>query len=377
MNINGTSIILESDGSLIDEGELIPLVKDELLILLKSNETWCPIILEPIEFSMANQLDEQNSSLISSVSLEPSAHEDRTPAGSTQEDTSSSQVYPYGTINISCNSEIIWKNFLIPWDKVPHHIIAEFNTSRKVKQSITSFLHIVIDQMRSIKTLIPIKAFKLVAYKIIDKYPQIFEDKDEDGVVLGDGSATLCNKLKERNNYLNRPCKRPQKVYENPTKNKRQRISQRAGCSNWSPDVMYEDCDDTNSFLNKFSDQRSFINSNPKATLMEIIKKWPDFGTPTNVESHFKELTNSNINLMDKFVETKFTQICEFAKSAKTVNIENIDIVIECANNSDKQFKFILDVFINYFNESIDEILLIKVTIFIILYIHYFKLLLI
>lgn len=50
---------------------------------------------------------------------------------------------------------------------------------------------------------------KVVARKLVDRYPQMFQDEDEDGVIIGDGAHTIYWKLQKRNNYLNRPHKRP------------------------------------------------------------------------------------------------------------------------------------------------------------------------
>jgi hypothetical protein len=47
------------------------------------------------------------------------------------------------------------------------------------------------------------------AKKIINKYPKQFQGIDEDGVIIGDGCFSLTSKLIDRNNYLNRPHKRP------------------------------------------------------------------------------------------------------------------------------------------------------------------------
>ncbi|EZA52386.1 hypothetical protein X777_08889 [Ooceraea biroi] len=45
-------------------------------------------------------------------------------------------------------------------------------------------------KMRNIQEFIPSKAFKIVAKNVIEKYPQIFKDMDEDGKRFGDGSHT-------------------------------------------------------------------------------------------------------------------------------------------------------------------------------------------
>ena len=45
----------------------------------------------------------------------------------------------------------------------------------------------------------------------MEVYANFFQDKDDDGAVISDGSHALTYKLKERNTYLNGPHKRPLK----------------------------------------------------------------------------------------------------------------------------------------------------------------------
>lgn len=70
--------------------------------------------------------------------------------------------------------------------------------------------------MRMLSTNIPSKGIKIVAKKMINKYPTMFRDVDENGMILGDGSHSLYSKIQDRNNCLNRPHKRK---LDNPTPN--------------------------------------------------------------------------------------------------------------------------------------------------------------
>lgn len=51
-------------------------------------------------------------------------------------------------------------------------------------------IHVIINDMRQIK-----EALKMVANKLICKYPKIFKDVDDGGVVMGDGCCTTFTKL--------------------------------------------------------------------------------------------------------------------------------------------------------------------------------------
>lgn len=66
-----------------------------------------------------------------------------------------------------------------------------------------------VSEMRNVQSFIPSKAFiKIIAEKIVNKYPQTFKDIDEDGKCFGDGYHTTYLKLRDRNCYLNRPHKK-------------------------------------------------------------------------------------------------------------------------------------------------------------------------
>lgn len=96
--------------------------------------------------------------------------------------------------------------------------------------------------MRNIQDFIPVKAFKIVAKKIVEKYPKIFKDMDEDGKCFGNDTHTTFSKLHDRNCYLNRPhMKRSLSRSLNiPLKKQRKVLSAKAGCSNWQPEKHVE-----------------------------------------------------------------------------------------------------------------------------------------
>lgn len=335
----GEALVIDNDGSLIDEDEILPLIKNETLVLVGIGQNWqhksnaafmttynttenVQIITKESPVYDENKLNETQAvfQYILTDPNQPSTsvqcpqtyyvaekpHEIETNLAQIQ------NVQPQRTELKGCNQEVSWKNFQIPWNKVPDYIIKQFADGLKNKQSITRLIHIVVGDMRSIKTLIPVKAFKLAAYKIIDKYRIIFEDVDEDGVTLGDGSGSLTARLQERNNYLNRPCKRPSKIgEENPVKNKKSNVSARAGCVNWNPSSSVT----LNTAEDKFSAQRSFINSNRDATLLQLKEKWDDFAKYSSIIDHFKRLTKSDVNLIDKAITERYDKIHAFAKS--------------------------------------------------------------
>lgn len=216
--------------------------------------------------------------------------------------------------------------------------------------------------MRCIKHTIPTKAFKIVAKKIIDQYPNIFRDVDEDGVVLGDGSHSLVCKLQDRNNYLNRPHKRKTtSSLENPVTSKKRLVSAaRAGCINWAPQNNEENSpdkeNDTNleetneNFYNMlektYPEQRSFINSLP--SFAQIKEKWPILCSKKAIFWHFEKLTNSEINLIDEMKSQRFKAFLEH--TLRDTYIQNIDQTDE--------LKCVIKNIILYFKEDVKALTL-------------------
>lgn len=196
---------------------------------------------------------------------------------------------------------MLWKLFEIPWEILPKNI---FDACDKGKvndhQAKTFVIQTIVNKMREIKDHIPASAIHIIAQKIIDKFPVMFKDIDEDGIVIGDGSHTLFRKIQDRNNYLNRQ-KRP-KEQESAIKNKRRRVAERAGCTSWSPkiDDEYEpqemlNCTDPQlrDKIDKcFAQQRNFILDNPKIDAIKTA--WPILLTKEGTFCHFEKLTSSN-----------------------------------------------------------------------------------
>lgn len=112
------------------------------------------------------------------------------------------------TINI-LHMEFLWNSFEIPWDRIPANMRTMCEKGEKDKNVINEIVRIIINEMRQIKENIPRHALKHVANMMCQKYPQMFQDFDDDGTVIAGGSCTIFSKFMERSTYLNRPHKRP------------------------------------------------------------------------------------------------------------------------------------------------------------------------
>lgn len=165
---------------------------------------------------------------------------------------------------VDCNIEYYWHSFELPMDLITKDHKEMLDKEICSKQIKSNLVHVVVNKMRSVRKQIPTKAFRIVARKLIENFPLALRDCDEDGIVLGDGTHSLVNKLQERNNYLNRPRKNPNSAMSSPIASKKRNVSARAGCSNWSPTTHEgkENVDNLNSSSVNITD----------ATFLEIME---------------------------------------------------------------------------------------------------------
>lgn len=103
-------------------------------------------------------------------------------------------------------------NFTIDWTIIPHDIF-KTNISNEMTHrcglkdaDINRLTDHIVSQMRRISSKIPIATFRKVAADATRRYPVLL-DLDDDGALIGDGSGSFTEKLKNRNSYLNRPHK--------------------------------------------------------------------------------------------------------------------------------------------------------------------------
>lgn len=237
-------------------------------------------------------------------------------------------------LNIDYNMEYIWSNFQIPWSKMSQELINLCERGERSTSAITDIVHFVVNELRQIKDLIPSKVLKTMAAKMVQKYPKMFTDVDDDGVPLGDGSSTIFCKLYERAAYLRRPHKR-KSCSDLPVgpKMKKKKVNVMAGCSNWAPENIQENIsteeennekeklrkpnlnhDDLMTLMeNTYTQQRLFLNNIENPPTVEMIKnEWPILFTIEGIYWHFKKLTGCNLKELSVNLKAKAKKIICF-----------------------------------------------------------------
>lgn len=412
MNLKGCSIVLNDDGTEINDDEVLEIVKDLTLILLQSNETWkaddsgdnasgtstltyqstssAPSSLSSFTESEETIIENATISYDGTQVIEQPliSYQDKiTDEIITTDETGINQtkvdpppiyivVSPSGTATASENTPLIpinestWQNFQLPLDKIPKYMIDACETgATKDRRITTEVIHIVVNEMRAIKTIIPAMAFRHVARQLADKFPKSFLDKDEDGTIIGNGTHSTVCRLQDRSNYLNRPHKRKSLTESSPPVLKMKQLSnRRAGCSNWQPEECHSSKDDDDfssmkvllktitenhpeyyTYLEKtYAEQRKYINSlsDPKtSTAAQVREEWLVLYRSSAILWHFKKLTHSQFPNEEEF-KMKCNKILKYGEK------KNFEL-----HEQDDSFLKALEVLCLHFNENLGAFL--------------------
>ncbi|CAH0560597.1 unnamed protein product [Brassicogethes aeneus] len=231
LKLNGSTVVLESDGTEINDNEVLVELKNETLVILQPGEQWWPIREDftSVSNKSITSTDGSTITMTSDMNLDfqetlVKVVEDTTLTSPTtseficetnQVPTESNIIFvqvpqsdPISNNKENVITEYTWQLFDIPWSKIPQFMLTQCENGSGGKALRKEIIHIVVNDLRNIKTHIPNKAFREVARKMASKYPKLFLDTDEDGNVLGGGISTLVSQLQDRNWYLNRGSKR-------------------------------------------------------------------------------------------------------------------------------------------------------------------------
>lgn len=329
MQVDGATLVLESDGTLMDDDNTLKIMYKDTFILLTKDEVWQSSTDEKLTPSYTSTVTYKSDTSFgdnasSSVLINDPASEDR-------------EEYSSGPV-----TDITWKNFKIPWNEMRPTILKDCESDTKNSTTINEVVRIVADSLIEIKENVPSKALKYVAAKIIARYPKKFQDIDDAGNIWGDGTHTLFSKLRERIKYCNRSKHKHEKRKGDmiPIENRKKMLVAKAGCSNWHPDmnksttdvnkikedlkhVNFEELNsDTIDMLEEsYALQRTFINGTPPPTAEDILQNWPILFTKEGVKWHYKKLMNQDISKLTENLLIKSEKILNFGINKKYIDI--------------------------------------------------------
>lgn len=247
LNIPGNVLVLESDGSEIEDNVTLSYYSSlsEIFILLKHDQEWQRTneIESTINNNGANEVTTENYTIISDESsriisetqlnqgqvfssseqdmlitvpspempLEIFQSNTTVPDDSNSSDTTNTEPQPHSNDSISTSNASTleinsqFKNFKINWSQISKISIDILENGEKLPKSLQNdLIHNIVNDLRKISTRISMSTFRTVANEITTKYSRSFAIKDNSGTIIDINSVTLATALLNHNFYLNR-----------------------------------------------------------------------------------------------------------------------------------------------------------------------------
>ncbi|ALC38538.1 CG17078, partial [Drosophila busckii] len=335
--LTGNTIVLESNGCEICEDEVLLFAAKEkiLLMLLAENDEY--IILPPP--SPLNRSDRAGSGFDASFVNDSTVSNDET--------LSLASVTPSHGKNTSAH----FKDFVIPWSKVPNEIMKHLRGKTSLGKRLNTLANLLVDSLRERHAHIPIRVFREVAQLAAEKYPESLLEKDREGQQIATTPQSLISKMINRNNALNRPQKRSSSTsldtHANNSAKKRKSI-QGAVASNGSAKsaAVNRDLEEKKQQLiasyrgnadleaatiaehmkECFPLQRAFFNNSEKIPDINAIKdNWPYIFRKQHLYQHFELLMSIDPRLLEKHFSSERERIFKFFKSSKNKKISALE----------------------------------------------------
>lgn len=300
-------------------------------------------ILKPIQLKKFLQFCHQTLPSSSIMTLDPNSLTSiPTSDENSQEifnDTNSAASFTTTELSLSSWAH----NFEIDWNLFPKEIKeAHDKNTLPLKKHINEMIRILVTQLSNSKKSLGRKEFRIIANKIVGKYPNLFLDKCGDKLI-GDGCETLIKKLESCLDNRNRKSIALETNFG--TVNKRKTTRDSYGCINWQPSELPEGETKELQMRHKeylilefpkskrqeeeveykmkitYSSQRYFIN-NLKKSIASVKENWPFLVEEKYLLLHANILLEINLKeLFSAAVPEKGKKIFDFmqTKNAKTI----------------------------------------------------------
>lgn len=343
----GSTIVLESNGCEICEDEVLLFAAKEKILLMLLAESDEYVILPPP--SPLNRSERAGSSL--DPSFVSNANDSTV---SNDETLSLASVTP----NNSKLSTAPFKEFSIPWSKVPNDIMTLLRGKTSLGKHLNTLANLLVDALRERCSHIPILVFREVAQQAAEKYPDSLLEKDREGQQIATTPQSLISKMINRNNALNRPQKRANSnttdlhiTSSNSSSSKKRKsgngsaaavasngnakslalnrdqekkrdlmIASYRGAAKLEPatiDDYMKEC---------FPLQRAFFNNSEKIPDITAIKdNWPYIFNKPLLYQHFELLMSIDPRLLEKRFASEKERLFKFFKMSKNKKVNALE----------------------------------------------------
>ncbi|KAH8403048.1 hypothetical protein KR222_003752 [Zaprionus bogoriensis] len=346
----GSTIVLESNGCEICEDEVLLFAAKEKILLMLLAESDEYVILPPP--SPLNRSERAGSS------IDPSFV-----SNANDSTVSNDETLSLASVTPSSNSKTStaqFKEFSIPWGKVPSDIMKSLRGKTNLGKRLNTLANLLVDELRGRSTHIPIRVFREVAQQAAEKYPESLLEKDREGQQIATTPQSLISKMINRNNALNRPQKRASSGSSeihttsggSSSSKKRKSVAGSAGggaaASNGNAKTLAinRDLEEKKELLiasycgnanveattiaeymkECFPLQRAFFNNSEKIPDIKAIKdNWPHIFTKELLYQHFELLMSIDPRLLEKRFAGERERMFKFFKMSKNKKVNALE----------------------------------------------------
>lgn len=374
-------MVLECDGTPIDESDVLCLLnKGDIIILLTPGELWIKDIdvilsdtLSPTSSNFGSNLSEELSFGTSPGNNETYLHSaavEQSPSKEFTEMHSATVVQtPLKELRVNTNTilpprlvnEELWWNLDLRWEDLSKQARDDLEKGRTVWREV---VHLVVNRMREISKYLPRNAIKIVARRIIQKYPQ-FTDKINDEVV-GCGYYQIYLKIQDHNNYLNRNEKSPPPLKEVkiPIRHRKIMANKMSGRPKINIETVSVNINekkkqletfifkqDNSPELFKILDEvyptiQEFIDSNP--SFENYFNEWPIIFTESVTYWLYSKIMGHSIKNLTNALK------CETNKQ-KIIKYAQIKNITDSGDNSNDEILYMIELIAKLFKENLND----------------------
>ncbi|XP_052837956.1 uncharacterized protein LOC128253540 isoform X1 [Drosophila gunungcola] len=338
----GGTIVLESNGCEICEDDVLLFAAKEKILLMLLAESEEYVVLPPP--SPLNRSERAGSS------VDPSFYANNSIVSNPNDSTvSNDETLSLSSVTpSSAKSSALFKEFSIPWSKVPGDIMKLLKGKLSLGKRLNTLANFLVDALREISAHIPIRVFRQVAQQAAEKYPDSLLEKDREGQFIATTPQSLISKMINRNNTLNKPQKRGGSgTFEIHISSKKRKFG--AGASNGDSAkalAVNRDLEQKKELLISsyrgsspleestvieymkecFPLQRSFFNNSEKIPDITAIRdNWPYIFDKAVLYQHFELLMSIDPRVLEKRLAGEKERFFRFFKSSKNKKINALE----------------------------------------------------
>lgn len=152
LGIAGSVIVMEKDGTVIDDDNVLKFCSGKTLMLLQPKESW---------LAGQNITEIHTPQSADTISI-TSENKDAFSSQSSSTRSFSPSIFKMSSKRKESLNYEAWQNFVIPWNKLESSVIKELESGSRNKYIINAVVNCTVSEMRNVQDCIPYKVFKMI-----------------------------------------------------------------------------------------------------------------------------------------------------------------------------------------------------------------------